>query len=184
MHTPVPIMLPNFRRVYQMGPTVFGIDLTMNASSPLHICASRIEDSSFWPSPSRPAVVYTKNSLCFASIPQQDSPHAFFSNRDIAAVLSSQMTFELLHGPRSASATPHHVSLPCLRPTTAGFHSRRRGDFVWSHFSPDLLDSLQWPSETKGAFTVTPLLLCWNQAMLSISSHSANPLRGSREKTP
>lgn len=183
MHRPTPIMPHNFRRVYQIGPIVSGSDSTMNASFPLPICADGIEDFSSWPSLPRPAVVHAEYSSCFASIPQPGSQHILCPRRDVAAVPCSLMALELLYGPTSAPAMPHHVSVPRLRLTTAGFHSRRRGDFAWSLFFPRSVGFAPTASSAKGAFTIAPSILCQDQAMPSISSYSASPLRQRRTKT-
>jgi len=79
---------------------------------------------------------------------------------------------------------PHHASGPRLRLTTAGFHSRRRGDFAWSHFFPRSVGFAPTASRAKGALTIAPSILCQDQAMPSISSYSASPLRQRRTKTP
>jgi hypothetical protein len=184
MHRLIPIMPHNFRCFYQIVPIVSGNDSTTNASSPLPICAGGIEGSSFWPSPPRPAVVHAEYSSYFASIPQQGGQHTPYPRRDVAAVPCSLMALELLHGPRSVSVTPHHASVPRLRLTTAGFHSRRQGDFVWSHFFPRSVGFAPTASRAKGAFTIAPSILCQDQAMPSISSYSASPLRQRRTKVP
>jgi hypothetical protein len=184
MHRPIPIMLHNSRRVYQIEPTVSGSDSTMNASSPLPICADGIEYFSSWPSLPRHAVVHAEYSSCFASIPQLGSQHIPCPHRDVAAAPCSLMALELLYGPMSVPAMPHHASVPRLRLTTAGFHSRRRGDFAWSHFFPLSVGFAPTASRAKGAFTIAPSILCQDQAIPSISSYSASPLRQRRTKTP
>ena len=184
MHRTIPIMLHNFRRVYQTGPTVSGSDSTMNASSLQPICADGIEDFSSWPSLPHPAVAHAEYSSCFASIPQTDSQHIPCPRKDAAAEPCSLMVLELLCDPTSVPAMPHHASVPRLRLTTAGFHSRRRGDFVWSHFFPLSVGFAPTASRAKGAFTIAPSILCQDQAMPSISSYSASPFRQRRTKTP
>ena len=184
MHRPIPIMLHNFRRVCQIGPTVSGNDLTMNASSLLPICADGIEDFSSWPSLPRPAVVHAEYSSYFASIPQPGSQHILYPRKDVAVALCSLTALELLYGPTSVPTMPHHASVPRLRLTTAGFHCRRRGDFAWSHFFPRSVGFAPTASRAKGAFTIAPSILCQDQAMPSISSYSASPLRQRRTKTP
>ena len=184
MHKPIPIVLHNFRRVYQSAPAVSGSDSTMNASSLLPICADGIEDSSFSPSLPHPAVVHAECSSCFALIAQPGIQHILYPRRDVAAAPCSLMAWELLYGPTLVPARPHHVSVPRLRLTTAGFHSRRRGDFVWFHFFPRSVGFAPTASKAKGAFTIAPSILCQDQAMPSISSYSASPLRQRRTKTP
>jgi len=178
---PIPIVLGNFRRVYQIAPRVSGSDLTMNGSSLLPICANGIANFSSWPSLPHPAVLHAEHSSCFASIPQPGNQHILYPRKDVAASL---MVSELRYGPTSVPAMPHHASVPRLRLTTAGFHSRRRGDFAWSHFFPRSVGFAPTASRAKGAFTIAPSILCQDQAMPSISSYSASPLRQSRTKTP
>ena len=184
MHRTIPIMLHNFRHVYQIGPRVFGSDSTMNASSPPPIYVSGIEDFSSWPSLPRPAVVHGEYSSWFASIPQPGNQHILYPRKDVAEAPSSSMALKLLCGPTSLPAMPHHASVPRLRLTTAGFHCRRRGDFVWSHFFPRSVGFAPTASRAKGAFSIAPSMLCQDQAMPSISSYSASPLRQRRTKTP
>ena len=74
--------------------------------------------------------------------------------------------------------------LPRSRLTTAGFHCRRRVDFAWSHFFPLSVGFAPTASRAKGAFTIAPSMLCHDQAIPSISSYSANPLRQRRANTP
>ena len=184
MHRPIPTMLHSFRHVYQIGPAVSGSDSTMNAFAPLPICADGIEDFSSSPSLPRLAAVHGEYSPCFASIAQPDNQHIPYLHRDVAADLFSLMALELSCGPTSVPATPHHACVPRLRLTTAGFHSRRRGDFAWSHFFPRSVGFAPTASRAKGAFTIAPSILCQDQAMPSISSYSASPLRQRRTKTP
>jgi hypothetical protein len=174
-------MLHNFRRVYQIGPTVFGSDSAMNSSSPLPICAHGIEDFSSWPSLPPRAVVRAGYSSCSASIRQPGNQHILCLHKDVAATPTA---LELLCGPALAPTMPRHASGLRLRLTTAGFHCRRRGDFVWSHFFPRSVGFAPTASRAKGALTIAPSILCQHQAIPSISSYSANPLRQRRMKTP
>ena len=183
MHRPIPTMLHSFRHVYQIGPAVSESDSAMNAFAPLPICADGIEDFSSSPSLLRLAVVHGEYSSCFASIPQPGSQHILCPRRDVAAAPCSLMALELLYGPTSVPAMPHHASVPRLRLMTAGFHSRRREDFAWSHFFPRSVGFAPTASSAKGAFTIAPSILCQDQAMPSISSYSASPLRQRRTKT-
>ena len=183
MHTPIPIVPHNFRRVYQIAPIVFGSDSTMNASSLLPICGDGIEDFSSWPSLPHHAVVHAEYSSCFGSIPQPGSQHILYPHRDVAAAPCFRMALESLYGLTSVPAMPHHASGPRLRLTTAGFHCRRRGDFAWSHFFPRSVGFAPTASRAKGAFTIAPSILCQDHAMPSISSYSASPLRQRRTKT-
>jgi len=184
MHRPIPTMPHDFRRVYQIGPAAYGSGSTMNAFAPLPICANGIEDFSSSPSLPRLAVVHGEYSSYFASIPQPGNQHILCPRRDVDAVPFFLMALELPHGPTSVPAVPHHACVPRLRLTTAGFHSRRRGDFAWSHFFPRSVGFAPTASKARGAFTIAPSILCQDQAIPSISSYSASPLRQRRTKTP
>ena len=178
---PIPIVLGNFRGVYQIAPGVSGSDLTTNASSLPPICANGIENFSSWPLLPRLAVLHAEHSPCFASIPQPGNQHILYPRKDVGAFL---MVSGLRYGPTSLPAMLHHASVPRLRLMTAGFHSRRRADFAWSHFFPRSVGFAPTASRAKGALTIAPSILCQNQAMPSMPSYSASPLRQSRTKTP
>ena len=176
MHRPIPTMLHDFQRFYQIGPAVYGSDSTMNSFAQLPIGANGIEDFSSSPSLPRLAVVRGEYSPCFASIPQLGNQHTPYPHRDVAAEPFSAMVLELLYGPTSVPAMPHHACVPRSRLTTAGFHSRRRGDFAWFHFFPRSVGFAPTASKAKGAFTIAPSILCQDQAIPSISPYSARPL--------
>jgi len=86
--------------------------------------------------------------------------------------------------PESAQEALHHVFGLRSRPGIAGFHARRREDFVCSHFFPRSVGFGPTDSCAIGAFTMAPSMLCQDQAIPSISSYSANPLRQSFTNTP
>jgi len=177
-------MLHNFQRVYQIGPTTFGNGLTMSASSRLPTGERGSEDFSSSPLLPRLVVLHAEYSPCLASMSQQDIQHIPCHHRDAAWVTPPWMVSGLRFDPTSAPARRHHASGPRLRLTTAGFHSRRRGGFVWSHFFPRSVGFAPTASRATGALTIAPSMLCQDQAMPSISSYSASPLRQRRTKTP
>ena len=104
--------------------------------------------------------------------------------KDADEELLFSMVAQLLYCPASALITSHHVAELRSRLTTAGFHCRRREDFFWSHFFPRSVGFAPTTSKANGAFTVAPSMLRHNQAIPSISSYSASPLRQRRENTP
>ena len=67
---------------------------------------------------------------------------------------------------------------------TAGFHVRRRADCACSLFFPRSVGFGPTASCAKGALTIPPSRLCHCQAIPSMSSYSASPLRHRRTNTP
>ena len=86
--------------------------------------------------------------------------------------------------PESVPRALHHVFGLRSRPGIAGFHARRREDFVCSHFFPRSVGFGPTDSCAIGAFTMAPSMLCQDHAIPSISSYSAKPLRHSFTNTP
>ena len=67
---------------------------------------------------------------------------------------------------------------------TAGFHVRRRADCACSLFFPRSVGFGPTASCARGALTIPPSRLCQRQAIPSMSSYSASPLRHRRTNTP
>jgi hypothetical protein len=86
--------------------------------------------------------------------------------------------------PESVSGALRHAFGLRSRPGIAGFHTRRREDFACSHFFPRSVGLGPTDSWASGAFTMAPSMLCQDQAIPSISSYSAKPLRQSFTNTP
>lgn len=86
--------------------------------------------------------------------------------------------------PESAPGASRHAFGRRSRPGIAGFHARRREDFVCSHFFPRSVGFGPTDSCASGAFTMAPSMLCQDHAIPSISSYSAKPLRHSFTNTP
>lgn len=114
----------------------------------------------------------------------QAHPHIPCQHIDAACVPSSLLAASPKCDPASAPEALHHVFGLRSRPGIAGFHARRREDFVCSHFFPRSVGFGPTDSCASGAFTMAPSMLCQDQEMPSISSYSANPLRQSFTNTP
>jgi len=84
----------------------------------------------------------------------------------------------------SAPGVSRRASAPRSRLSLTGFQSRLRADFVCSHFFPRSVGLGPTASSASGALVSAPSILCQTQAIPSISSYSASPLRQSRTKTP
>jgi hypothetical protein len=180
----IPIIPRNLQLFYQIGLAIFGTDSTTNACARLPICGHDIEDSFSWSLPPRPVVEHAECNSSLGSIPEQVAPHTLYPHTDAVAAHLFPKAVRLTHCLRLAPARPHHAAAPRLRLTTAGFHSRRQGDFAWSRFFPLSVGFAPTASIAKGALTIAPSMLCHDQAIPSISSYSANPLRQRRTNTP
>ncbi len=184
MHMLIPVIPRNLQLFYQIEPAISGTDSTTNASARLPICEHDIEGSFSWPLPPRLVVEHAECSSSPGSIPERVAPHTLYLHTDAATAHLFQKAARLTHRLKSAPARTHHAVVPRLRLMTAGFHSRRRGDFAWSRFFPLSVGFAPTASSAKGALTTAPSMLCHDQTMPSISSYSANPLRQRRTNTP
>ena len=156
----------------------------MNASARHPICKHDIVG--FFSSPLFPHLV-VEHAECNpspGSIPERVAPHTLYPHTDAAAAHLFPRAARLQHDQTSAPARRRHAGVLRLRLTTAGFHCRRRGDFAWSHFFPLSVGFAPTASRAKGALTIAPSMLCHDQAIPSISSYSASPLRQNRVNTP
>jgi len=179
----IPTIPHNLQRVFQTVRVVCDTDSAKNALAQPPICARDIEDSFSWLLLPHPAVSHAGYISFHGSLPGPVALHIPCPHRDAPSAHLLPRAARLPADPRSAQAMPHHASVPRLRLTTAGFHSRRRGDFACSHFFPRSVGFAPTASRAKGALTMAPSMLCHDQAMPSISSYSASPLRQRRMKT-
>jgi len=179
-----PIILRNFRLSFQIEPAISEIDSTTNAYARPPIYGRDIEDSFSWPPLPRPVVSHAGCSFFPGSIPGPVAPHSLYPHTDAPSAHLFPKVARLRSGPTSTPTKPHHAGLPRSRLTTAGFHCRRPGGFAWSHFFPLSVGFAPTASRAKGALTIAPSMLCHDQAIPSISSYSANPLRQRRINTP
>ena len=180
----IPIIPHNLQPVFQIGPAICDTDSAKNASSQLPICERDSEDSFSWPPLPRPVVSHAGCNSFHRSIPGQVVLHSPYPHKDAPSVHLSPKDGRLPDDLTSAQVKPHHVAVPRSRLTTAGFHSRRREGFAWSHFFPLSVGFAPTASSANGALTIAPSMLCHDQAIPSISSYSANPLRQRRINTP
>jgi len=168
----------------QSEPTAFGSDSAKNGSAPLPTGERDSGDLFSWTSSPLPFGECAGYSSYPESISQPVPPHMPCPRINAAAEHPSRMAARPPYHPTSALTTSHHVSEPRSRLTTAGFQSRRREDFAWSHFFPRSVGFGPTLSKAKGAFTAAPSMLCHAHAMPSISSYSASPFRQRRVNTP
>ena len=111
-------------------------------------------------------------------------PHTPYQHRDAAWEPSSPRAVSPQFDPGSVPRALRHAFGLRSRPETAGFHARRREDFVCSHFFPRSVGFGPTASRAIGALTMAPSMLCQDHTIPSISSYSAKPLRQSFTKTP
>jgi len=180
----IPISPRNRQSFFQSEPTASGTDSAKNGFAQPPIGEHDSEDFFSW-TPSPPPVVECAGCSSSAElIPVPVLPHTPYPHKDADEKLLFPMAAQLLYCPASALITSHHVAELRSRLTIAGLHSRRREDFFWSHFFPRSVGFAPTASKANGAFTVAPSMLCHDQAIPSISSYSASPLRQRRENTP
>ena len=180
----IPIIPRNLQPVFQTGPVIFDTDSTTNALARPPICEHDIEGSFSWLSLPRPVVAHAECNASLGSMPAQVGLHNLYPDTNVAVVNLSPKAARLPNDLRSAPVRPRHFGVPRSRLTTAGFHSRRPGDFAWSRFFSLSVGLAPTVSSAKGAFTIVPSMLCHDQAIPSISSYSASPLRQRRTNTP
>ena len=179
----IPAILRNLQPVFRIGPAISDTDSTKNAPAQPPICARDNEDSFSWPLLPRPVVSHAECNSFHKSIPEPVVPHIPYPHKDAPSVHLFHKGAPPPDDLRSARVKPHHVAVPRSRLTIAGFHCRRREDFAWSHFFPLSVGFAPTASSAKGALIIDPSMLCHDQAIPSISSYSANPLRQRRIKT-
>jgi hypothetical protein len=179
-----PASLGNWQSFFHTERATFGIGSTKSASVPLPIAVHDALDSFSSPKSRLPFGGHEEHTLALAWIPEQVDLHTPCPHRDVALALPLEKADPPRSRPTWVPAVSHHASVPRLRLSTAGFHSRLRGDFAWSHFFPRSVGFAPTASRAKGAFTIAPSILCQDQAIPSVSSYSASPLRQRRTKTP
>ncbi len=184
MHMLIPINLHNYQPFFRSEPTAFGNDSARNGCAQLPTGENDIGDFFAWTSSLPLVVECVEYSSSPESIPRPVPPHMPCPHINAAAEPLSPKAAQSPDCPASTLITSHHADEPRSRLTTAGFQSRRREDFVWSHFFPRSVGFGPTVSNAKGAFTTAPSMLCHDHAMPSISSYSANPFRQRCENTP
>jgi hypothetical protein len=179
----IPVIPHNSRTSSHTEPTTFEIGSTMSGFVLPPI--SEHESVDFFSSPQSllPFDERGQYTLVLASIPAQAALHTPYPRKDAALDPPLKVDPPQFH-PTWVPTISHHASGLRLRLTTAGFHSRRPKDFAWSHFFPRSVGFGPTVSRANGAFTMVPSILCHRQAIPSISSYSARPLRQRRTNTP
>ncbi len=181
---PTPIIHRNLQPSSHIGPTVCGTDSARNGYAQLPIYGHDNGGSSAWTQSPHPVDVHAECNACHRLIPGQVAQSNPYLHTSADAGQHLAAADRLRSDPGSPLTGPHHAAVPRLRLTTAGFQSRRRGGFVWSHFFPRSVGLGPTASCANGALTIDPSMLCQRQAIPSISSYSASPLRQSLVNTP
>ena len=163
---------------------VSGIGLTKIGSARPPTGAPCSVDCASWPALLHP---FGGHEVC-SCVPRWRALRAYrhipYRHTDAAWGPSSPAVVSPRCDPESAAGALHHVFGLRSRPGIAGFHARRREDFVCSHFFARSVGFGPTDSCAIGAFTMAPSMLCQDQAIPSISSYSASPLRHSFTNTP
>jgi len=180
----IPISPHNQQPSFQSEPTTFGTDSAKSGSAQLPTGERDSGDFFSWTSSLPPVGECAGYSSSPESISQLVPLHTPCPHINAASERLCRMAARSPYYPTSALITSHHVAELRSRLTTAGFQSRRREDFAWSHFFPRSVGFGPTVSNAKGAFTAAPSMLCHDHAMPSISSYSASPFRQRRENTP
>jgi len=179
-----PINHHNLQPSFHIGPIICGTDSARNACAQLPIYGRDSGGSSAWTQSPRPVEAHEECNSSHRLIPGQVAPSNPYQRTSADARQHLAKADQLRSDLRSLLTKRHHAAVPRLRLTTAGFHSRRRGGFVLSHFFPRSVGLGPTASCANGALTIAPSMLCQRQAIPSISSYSANPLRQSLVNTP
>lgn len=170
-------------RSSRIEPAVFDNDSTTTESVQPPIVWHGSEDSSsstFF----HPAVEYVESSSVFQCPAEPVVQHIPCRRKDVPLVRHHHLVDLQRCYPTLASAISRHAVALRSRQRTAGFHSRLQERFFCSHFFPRSVGLGPTASIARGALTMPPSMLCHAQAIPSISSYSASPLRHSRTKTP
>jgi hypothetical protein len=141
-------------------------------------------DCASWPALLHPFDGHGECSSDSQWLPGLAHPHTPYQHIDAVWGPSSPRVASLQCDPKSVPGALRHAFGLRSRPGTAGFHARRREDFVCSHFFPRSVGFGPTDSCASGAFTMAPSMLCQDHAIPSISSYSASPLRQSCANTP
>jgi hypothetical protein len=180
----IPVTLRNLQPSSHIGPTIYGTDSARNGYAQLPIYGHDSGGSSAWIQSPHPVEVHAECNSSRRLIPGQVAPNNPYLHTNAEVGRHLAKADQLRSDPRSPLTKQHHAAVPRLRLTTAGFHSRRRGGFVSSHFFPRSVGLGPTASCANGALTIAPSMLCQRQTIPSISSYSASPLRQSFVNTP
>jgi hypothetical protein len=184
MHKLTPTALRDSMSSSQSVQGASGIDLTRIGYARRPIGELYSGHCASWPA--LPHLFGAHGGCSFGSqwLPERAHLHTLCPHIDAAWERSFPRAASPQCDPVSVPGALHHASVPRSRRGTAGFHARRREDFVWSHFFPRSVGFGPTDSCAMGAFTMAPSMLCQDHAIPSISSYSARPLRQSCTNTP
>ena len=178
-----PVKLRNSGRFSRIVPTICGSGSARNGCARRPSGAPDTAGCVVWPSPILPVGAHVEHSSVARWLAGQGGPYSPYQHRDVVSET---------HLPRGAPSRSDPASAPTVsrreparrwRLSTAGFHSRPRGDCACSRFFPRSVGFGPTASCAKGALTIAPSMLCQAQAIPSSSSYSANPFRQSRTNT-
>jgi len=180
----IPTIPHNWLLSSHTEPATCGIDSTRSLSALRPIGGHDSVD--FFSSPQflLPFAEHEEYTLVLASIPERAALNTPYPHKDAVSDPPARKADPPQFHPKWVPVVSRHVSGLRLRLTTAGFHSRRPKGFAWSHFFPRSVGFGPTASNANGAFTIAPSILCQRQAIPSISSYSASPLRQRRTKIP
>jgi len=181
MHMPTPTKPRSSWLISRIELTAFGTGSTTSASSRPPTALLYSAGFVFWPQFLHLAGEHAEYSRAFESLSQRASPHIPCLRKDVEPFSSGGQS---PLPSASAQGVSRRASAPRSRPSIAGFQSRLRADCVCSHFFPRSVGLGPTASSASGALASAPSILCQTQAIPSISSYSASPLRQSRTKTP
>jgi len=184
MHTPIPRALRDSMFSSRNAQAASESGLARIGFAPRPIGAPCSVDCTSWPSLPR---LFDGHGGCTSDsqwLPGLVRPHKPYPHIGVAWGPSSPLVSLPQRDPRSVPGALHHASGLRSRLGIAGFHARRREDFVCSHFFPRSVGFGPTDSCASGAFTMAPSMLCQDHAIPSISSYSAKPLRQSFTNTP
>jgi hypothetical protein len=184
MHKLTPAMPRDSMSSSQNARAVSETDLTKTGCVRQPIGAPCNVDFASWLSPLH---LFDGHGACTSAskwLPERAHPRTPYQHIDAVWELSSPWAASPQYDPESAQGALRHAFGLRSRLGTAGFHVRRREDFAWSHFFPRSVGFGPTDSSANGAFTMAPSMLCQDQAIPSISSYSAKPLRQSFTNTP
>jgi hypothetical protein len=177
----VPTNPRNCQPSFRTAPEAFAIGSSMSAFSPPPTGAGGSAGFVSWSAPLRAADEHAEYSRARAWFPRRAFPRSPCPRTGAPSPSSGA---QRPRRPASAPGVSRRAAGPRSRPTTAGFHGRRRADCVWYLFFPRSVGFGPAASTASGAFTIEPSTLCHNQAMPSISSYAASPRRHIFTNTP
>jgi hypothetical protein len=174
----------NSRPSSQIEPAIFEIGSSTSASV---LLLSGEHDSVGFSSSPRSLLPFDERArytFASSSLPEPVAQNTPCLHKDALSPRPSWKAVPRRYCPAWVPKLLHHAFKLRLRLTIAGLHSRRPADFAWSHFFPRSVGFRPTASSASGALIIAPSMLCQRQAIPTISSYSASPLRQRRTKTP